>query len=256
MRMSQKTESPEAAPAAVLRLLSGALRGGEFVLETGTTLIVASPPDALRHGAGQTAFPDNAIFVPVDDDGGNFEVDVSVSEEGMASIALRDLNDDAGGADNEAPYAPNTVRRIAGLDIALRWQEDTWSDEVRNHGAKTAGVLNTAQAAIEADASSSRQAKQQRQPRAKKLRIAGLTLLVALLAGAAAGLFWMQSAPGQAGDQDAALQRQVIDLAPDAEKQVLVLANGAVLGRGELVQLEDRLGVEMIDIYGEGDHAD
>ncbi|HEY4319528.1 MAG TPA: type III secretion system cytoplasmic ring protein SctQ [Herbaspirillum sp.] len=49
---------------------------------------------------------------------------------------------------------------------------------------------------------------------------------------------------------------QVIDLAPDAEKQVLVLANGAVLGRGELVQLEDRLGVEMIDIYGESDHAD
>jgi type III secretion protein Q len=48
---------------------------------------------------------------------------------------------------------------------------------------------------------------------------------------------------------------QVIDLAPDAEKSVLVLANGAVLGRGELIQLEDRLGVEMIDIYGSGDHA-
>jgi hypothetical protein len=137
--MSQKTESPEAAPAVaiaiVLRLLNGALRGGEFVLETGTTLIVASPPDALRHGAGQTAFPDNAIFVPVDDDGGNFEVDVSVSEDGMASIALRDLNDAAG---HEAPYVANTVRRIAGLDIALRRQDEAWSDAVRNHGAKTA----------------------------------------------------------------------------------------------------------------------
>jgi type III secretion protein Q len=53
---------------------------------------------------------------------------------------------------------------------------------------------------------------------------------------------------------------QLIDLEPDAEKSVLVLANGALLGRGELVQLEDRLGVEMIDIYGSsqerGDHAD
>ncbi|RXZ38336.1 YscQ/HrcQ family type III secretion apparatus protein [Oxalobacteraceae bacterium CAVE-383] len=49
---------------------------------------------------------------------------------------------------------------------------------------------------------------------------------------------------------------QVFDLAPDAEKSVLVLANGALLGRGELVQLEDRLGVEMIDIYGGGERAD
>jgi type III secretion protein Q len=49
---------------------------------------------------------------------------------------------------------------------------------------------------------------------------------------------------------------QLISLASDAEKQVLVLANGAVLGRGELVQLEDRLGVEVIELYGGEDHAD
>jgi type III secretion protein Q len=49
---------------------------------------------------------------------------------------------------------------------------------------------------------------------------------------------------------------QLIGLAPDAEKQVLVLANGAVLGRGELVQMEDRLGVELIELYGGQDHAD
>jgi type III secretion protein Q len=48
---------------------------------------------------------------------------------------------------------------------------------------------------------------------------------------------------------------QVIDLAPEAEKQVLVLANGAVLGRGELVQMDDRLGVEIIDLYGSHDDA-
>lgn len=48
---------------------------------------------------------------------------------------------------------------------------------------------------------------------------------------------------------------QVIALAPEAEKQVLVLANGAVLGRGELVQMDDRLGVEIIDLYGSGDDA-
>jgi type III secretion protein Q len=48
---------------------------------------------------------------------------------------------------------------------------------------------------------------------------------------------------------------QLISLEADAEKSVLVLANGALLGRGELVQLEDRLGVEMIELYGD-DHAD
>jgi type III secretion protein Q len=49
-------------------------------------------------------------------------------------------------------------------------------------------------------------------------------------------------------------QGQLISLEAGAEKSVLVLANGALLGRGELVQLEDRLGVEMIELYG-GDHA-
>jgi type III secretion protein Q len=48
---------------------------------------------------------------------------------------------------------------------------------------------------------------------------------------------------------------QVISLTPEAEKQVLVLANGAVLGRGELVQMDDRLGVEIIDLYGSDDDA-
>jgi type III secretion system PrgH/EprH family protein len=238
MRMSQKTESPQAAPAAavVLRLLNGALRGGEFVLETGTTLIVASPPDALLHGAGQTAFPDNAIFVPVDDDGGNFEVDVFISEDGAASIALRDLNDEAGGAGHEAPYVPNTVRRIAGLDIALRWQDEVWSDAVRNHGAKTAEVSAAPQAAVETDALSPRQVKQQAAPRATTLRIAGLALLATLLAGTATGLFWMQSAPGQAGDADAALKQQRLSQAA----QVATSLRGAgqyrvLLGRDSLM---------------------
>lgn len=48
---------------------------------------------------------------------------------------------------------------------------------------------------------------------------------------------------------------QVIGLAPLAEKEVLILANGVALGRGELVQMEGRLGVEMSDIYGSPDHA-
>ncbi len=43
---------------------------------------------------------------------------------------------------------------------------------------------------------------------------------------------------------------QIIALDALAEKQVLVLGNGVVLGRGELVQMDDRLGVEMLDIQG------
>ena len=125
--MTQNIESTEATPTAILRLLSGVLRGGEFVLAKGITLIVARSPQALQHDAGQAEFPDNAIFVPVDDEGGNFEVEVSAQEDGTVDIALRDLN--VNEAADEAAYTPNTVRRIAGLDIALRAQDEAWSDE-------------------------------------------------------------------------------------------------------------------------------
>jgi type III secretion system PrgH/EprH family protein len=215
MSMSQKIDLTEALPSdalqsvvlpsTVLRLLNGALRGGEFVLEAGTTLFVASRPGAFQHGAGQPAFPDNAIFIPVDEGGGNFEIEVSVQEDGTQSIAIRDLSDAAGNGD-ATPYSVNTVHRIAGLDIALRAQDETWSEQVRNYGA--AAVAPPTQAAIAPKQKpQSQQQLPSSQQRGKTLRLAGLALLGTLLAGVAATLFWTQFTQQRSVDNSAAEQK-------------------------------------------------
>ncbi|WP_435954186.1 YscQ/HrcQ family type III secretion apparatus protein [Dryocola sp. BD626] len=49
-------------------------------------------------------------------------------------------------------------------------------------------------------------------------------------------------------------QGQVLPLPADAEKHVEIRANGALLGRGELVQVDNRLGVEVSEWLGANDH--
>lgn len=184
----------QAAPKAVLRLLNGALRGGEFALEQGITLIVARSPQALQHDAGQAEFPDNAIFVPVDDEGGNFEVEISAGEDGETVIALRDLS----GAADDAAYIQNTVRRIAGLDIALRAEGDAWSDDVRNYGMKAPAKVEEVVVA----------APEQKKPqRAKLFRMAGIALAAALLTGTAGALWWIQAESQNEADPAAVAQK-------------------------------------------------
>lgn len=46
-------------------------------------------------------------------------------------------------------------------------------------------------------------------------------------------------------------QGQVIPCHPDAEQNVLIIANGTPVAKGELVWVEDRLGIEIKDIYQE-----
>ena len=43
---------------------------------------------------------------------------------------------------------------------------------------------------------------------------------------------------------------QLLELAPGAEKRIVVSANGVLLGHGELIQLDDRLAVEINQWYG------
>lgn len=64
--------------------------------------------------------------------------------------------------------------------------------------------------------------------------------------------FILQQRTLSVGELGALQEGQVIALDERAEKQVLVLGNGIVLGRGELIQMDDRLGIEMLDIHGSG----
>ncbi|WP_146177539.1 type III secretion system cytoplasmic ring protein SctQ [Glaciimonas sp. PCH181] len=43
---------------------------------------------------------------------------------------------------------------------------------------------------------------------------------------------------------------QLLELSPDREKRIAILANGMLFGHGELIQLDDRLAVEINQLYG------
>ncbi|QBC42542.1 FliM/FliN family flagellar motor switch protein [Iodobacter fluviatilis] len=49
---------------------------------------------------------------------------------------------------------------------------------------------------------------------------------------------------------------QLLPLLPDAEKQIEVKANGVLIARGELVQVDGRLGVELLEIQQEVLHVE
>jgi type III secretion system PrgH/EprH family protein len=215
--MSQEIDSTVPVSAVVLRLLNGALRGGEFVLESGATLFVLSPPDVLQRDAGQADFPDNAIFIPVDDGDGNFEVDVTAAEDGQPKIALRDLSEFA----EAAPYALNTVRRIGGLDIALRAQKDAWSAEVLAYaGDAPAAPFEAAITLPQSDAAAHIQKEKQG---GKRLRKVIATLLSALFIAAIAAMLWSQYAARPTQDNKAAQAEQLSQAA-----QWSALLRGAV----------------------------
>lgn len=50
-------------------------------------------------------------------------------------------------------------------------------------------------------------------------------------------------------------QGQILPLAAFAEQSIVVRANGVILAKGELVQLENSLGVELTTLYGRAEHV-
>jgi type III secretion system PrgH/EprH family protein len=218
--------APGAAPTAVLRLLNGTLRGGEFVLEAGTTLFVVSAPDALHREAGQPEFPENAIFVPVDEGGGNFEVDIGSDEDGLLQIAIRDLS----APDGLPAYVANSVRCIDGLAIALRSPQDVWSNEVLTYTGATAAMLPPPENTPPSSGNNGC---------GKGARIAGLALLSAMLAAAVAVMWWSQHGPqSDRGLKQAVQKVQTAQRAQSAELSALLA--GAV-GRYRVLPGRDGL---------------
>lgn len=124
------------APLVVLRLLNGAMRGGEFALGAGVTLFVASPASALAGGAGQSDFPDNALYIPVEQDAVNFEVDVSAEPDQPLAVTVRET-----GAGTEAlPYSWCAVQPVGGLEIAIRPAGESWPEHILRHTGGTAAA--------------------------------------------------------------------------------------------------------------------
>ncbi|MGY2186882.1 Type III secretion system protein PrgH-EprH (PrgH) [compost metagenome] len=108
----------------VLRILNGPLQGCEFPLGETSTLFVVGTVDFLGEGALTASVPADAIFVPLEVGGCNFEVLADqVSAEGLP---LRLLNESA-----EIRHCAFQARvQIGGLQIALRPEDQSWAPEL------------------------------------------------------------------------------------------------------------------------------
>jgi len=108
----------------VLRILNGPLQGCEFPLGEGTTLFIVGAMDGLADGSHSASVPVDAVFVPLEDGGCNFEVLADqVTPDGLP---LRLLGDPV----QVRQCAFQARVRIGGLHIALRPEDQPWAPEL------------------------------------------------------------------------------------------------------------------------------
>ncbi|MCD9115458.1 PrgH/EprH family type III secretion apparatus protein [Pseudomonas bijieensis] len=112
----------------VLRILNGPLQGCEFALGQGTTLFVVGAVEVLGDGALSASVPADAIFVPLEQGGCNFEV--LADQATPDGLPLRLLGDSV-----EVRHCAFQARvQIGGLHIALRPDDQPWAPELLGHG--------------------------------------------------------------------------------------------------------------------------
>ncbi|CND83112.1 PrgH/EprH family type III secretion apparatus protein [Yersinia nurmii] len=136
--MVNETEHSGTSPRIVVRLLNSVLRGCEFVLDSGTTLFIVSERENIHAQSSGTVLPENMIFVPMEQGGVSFEAVVKNNENEKSSLTLRELKPD-GNIENTVNL--NEVIHIGTLDLAARFEHDTWSQDILNHSV--AGIKNT-----------------------------------------------------------------------------------------------------------------
>ena len=92
----------------VLRILNGPLQGCEFPLTEPRTLFIVAPVDLLGKSTGPVSVPPEAIFVPLDHGGCNFEVLLEEAEPGGVTLRLLD------GQARDSPL-PVSAQRARGV---------------------------------------------------------------------------------------------------------------------------------------------
>ncbi|HWT69632.1 MAG TPA: PrgH/EprH family type III secretion apparatus protein [Pseudomonas sp.] len=108
----------------VLRILNGPLQGCEFPLGEATTLFVVGAVELLGDGAVTAGVPEDAIFIPLEQGGCNFEV--LADQATPDGLPIRVLND----AGELRQCAFQTREQIGGLQIALRPAGQPWASEL------------------------------------------------------------------------------------------------------------------------------
>lgn len=104
----------------VLRILNGPLQGCEFPISEPRTLFVVGPLDLLGSAVCQVSVPADAIFVPLDQGGCNFEV--LLDENGVTVRLLDELA-------QTRHVAFQRSEHVGGLHIGLHAQDEPWAPE-------------------------------------------------------------------------------------------------------------------------------
>ncbi|VVD68375.1 hypothetical protein PIN31115_00467 [Pandoraea iniqua] len=126
--------------STVLRLLTGPMRGCEFTLTEGVTLFVIGPSDPAVDRGWQADMPPNAIYVPMDGEGDNFEI--LVDHDDRPGLFVRVLSDVTG---REVGIDATQIAEIGDVRIGVRRLSEPWSAHVSRSIYAQGGASDTAQ---------------------------------------------------------------------------------------------------------------
>lgn len=115
------------APAVqcVLRVLSGPLQGCEFTLTRRRTLFVVGPEATFCSIEQPLTVPDDAIYIPLESDGCNFEI--LLEDNGRSGCVVRVLGEEDA-VERALPF--QSLECVGGVQVAVRPLDEDWRDEL------------------------------------------------------------------------------------------------------------------------------
>ena len=114
----------------VIRILNGPLRGCEYLLQTGKIVFIVGNASAMTENDFFPTFPDNTVYIPLEQDGVNFEITTENNASEDRPLQLHELRGD-GRCTRYVDF--NTPVRVGGLDIAIRAHDQEWSASVLSY---------------------------------------------------------------------------------------------------------------------------
>lgn len=106
----------------VIRIFNGSLQGAEFILSQPRTLFVVGPQNTFCHDAQSPSMPPDALYIPVEEGGQNFEVIIDDDTPDGLTIRLPDTS-----TCEELFCTAQTIEQVGFLRIAVRPVDDTWA---------------------------------------------------------------------------------------------------------------------------------
>ncbi len=109
----------------IVRLLNGKLKGCEYHIGLGKTLFVAACDDDSDADKDPLSFPENSIFIPVEDAGVNFEL--INQPTGHGDVLIRELGESSV---REQVLTSNVAVSIGAVTLAVKRADESWSDDI------------------------------------------------------------------------------------------------------------------------------